>query len=257
MCTFSLNTGFAFNEDIFRQKLKSSNYHSEYNIEHLLHEETSIFAQNNSADQHASLKLVSRWDATNLRLVGDKGLRYKRDFLTIFTVRSHWTRHTFNYFDDTRNTVVRHSREGLTTVVRHSYVHLTTVVRQSRKCLTTVILFMSQSIAFVSHICRMVQIAETIRTVVRHSCVHLTTIVRHLRECLTTVRASHDSRESFARVSYDIPASFIFSQLSLEMVLIMLQSIAFVSHICRMVQIAETELSDVYANVWEGLVTGS
>ena len=71
---------------------------------------------------------------------------------------------------------------------------------------------------------------------------HLTTIVRHLRECLTTVRASHDSLKRFARVSYEIRVSFIFSQLSLEMVIIMLQSIAFVSHICRMVQIAETEL---------------
>ena len=44
--------------------------------------------------------------------------------------------------------------------------------------------------------------------------------MRHLRECLTTVRASHDSRKTFARVSYDVRASFIFSQLSLEMVLI-------------------------------------
>ena len=101
---------------------------------------------------------------------------------------------------------------------------------------------MSQSIAFVSHMCRMVQIAETITTVVRQSCVHLTTIMRHFRECLTTVRASHDSHERFARVSYDIRASFIFSQLSLEIVLIMLRSMAFVSHICRMVQIVETEL---------------
>ena len=44
------------------------------------------------------------------------------------------------------------------------------------------------------------------------------------------------------RVSYDVRASFIFSQLSFEMVLIMSQSIAFVSHICHMVQIAETKL---------------
>ena len=29
-------------------------------------------------------KLVSHWDGTNSRLVGDKGLRYKHDFLTIF-----------------------------------------------------------------------------------------------------------------------------------------------------------------------------
>ena len=106
------------------------------------------------------------------------------------------------------------------TVVRHSCVHLTTVVRHLRKSLTTVVLFMSQSIAFVWHICSMVQIAETITTVVRHSRVHLTTVVGHLRECLMTVPASHDSREIFARMSYDVRASFIFSQLSLEMVLI-------------------------------------
>ena len=47
-------------------------------MEHLLQEETSVFSQNNKADQHASLKLVSHWDATNSRLVGDKGLPYKR-----------------------------------------------------------------------------------------------------------------------------------------------------------------------------------
>ena len=99
-------------------------------------------------------------------------------------------------------------------------MHLTTVVRHLRKCLTTVVLFMSQSIAFVWHICSMMQITETITTVVRHSRVHITTDARHLRECLTTVRASHDSRETFARVSYDVRASFIFSELSLEMVLI-------------------------------------
>ena len=114
------------------------------------------------------------------------------------------------------------------TFVRHSCVHLTTVVRHLRKCLTTVVLFMSQSIAFVWHICSMVQIAETITTVVRHSRVHLTTVVRHLRKFLTSVRASHDSRETFARVSYDVRASFIFSQLSLEMVLIGLNFKTFV-----------------------------
>ena len=37
-----------------------------------------------------TLKLVSHWDATNWLLVGDKGLRFKRDFSTIFTLRSHW-----------------------------------------------------------------------------------------------------------------------------------------------------------------------
>ena len=51
-------------------------------------------------------------------------------------------------------------------------------------------------------------------------------------------RASHDSRESFVRVSHDVRANFnqfYFSQLSLEMV-------AYMSHICRIVQIAETSL---------------
>ena len=71
---------------------------------------------------------------------------------------------------------------------------------------------------------------------------HLMTVVRHSREYLATVRASHDSRETFARVSYDVRANFIISQLSLEMVLFMSQSITLVSHICRMVQIAETKL---------------
>ena len=52
------------------------------------------------------------------------------------------------------------------------------------------------------------------------------------------VRASHDSRETFARVSHDVRANFdqfCLSQLSLEMVL-------FMSHICRIVQMAETSL---------------
>ena len=52
------------------------------------------------------------------------------------------------------------------------------------------------------------------------------------------VRASHDSRETFVRVSHDFRASFnqfYFSQLGLEMVL-------FMSHICRIVQIAESSL---------------
>ena len=40
---------------------------------------------------HDKEKLVSHWDATTSRLVGDKGLRYKRDFLPFFTLRSHWT----------------------------------------------------------------------------------------------------------------------------------------------------------------------
>ena len=50
------------------------------------------------------------------------------------------------------------------------------------------------------------------------------------------VRTSHDSRETFVRVSHDVRANFnpfYFSQFSLEMVL-------FMSHICRIVQIAGT-----------------
>ena len=39
------------------------------------------------------LKLVSHWDATISRLVGDKGLRYKRDFLPFFSHCGH-TGHT-------------------------------------------------------------------------------------------------------------------------------------------------------------------
>ena len=52
------------------------------------------------------------------------------------------------------------------------------------------------------------------------------------------MRASHNSRETFVRVSHDVHANFnqfYFSQLSLEIVLFML-------HICRIVQIAETSL---------------
>ena len=55
------------------------------------------------------------------------------------------------------------------------------------------------------------------------------------------MRASHDSRATFARVSHDVPANydqFYLSQLSLEMVL-------FMSHICRNVQIAETSMQCV------------
>ena len=62
------------------------------------------------------------------------------------------------------------------------------------------------------------------------------------------MRASQDSRETFARVSHDVRANFgqfYLSQLSLEMVL-------FMSHICRIVQITETSLRCVC----EGLATG-
>ena len=68
------------------------------------------------------------------------------------------------------------------------------------------------------------------------------------------VRASHDSRETFARVSHDVPANFgqfSLSQLSLEMVL-------FMSHICRIVQIAETSLRCVcerLRRVGDGIAT--
>ena len=70
------------------------------------------------------------------------------------------------------------------------------------------------------------------------------------------VRASHDSRETFARVSHDVRANFdqfYLSQLSLEMLL-------FMSHICRIVQIAETSLRCVWESlrrVGDGLETGS
>ena len=80
----------------------------------------------------------------------------------------------------------------------------------------------------------------------RHSRECLTTVVRHSCERLTTVRQSCDiratvsrqSRDTFARVSHDVRANFhqfYLTQLSLEMVL-------FMSHICRIVQIAETSL---------------
>ena len=75
------------------------------------------------------------------------------------------------------------------------------------------------------------------------------------------MRASHDSRETFARVSHDVRANFdqfYLSQLSLEMVL-------FMPHICRIVQIAETSLRcncerlrrvgdgfATYAMTWQG-----
>ena len=69
------------------------------------------------------------------------------------------------------------------------------------------------------------------------------------------MRASHDSRETFARVSHDVRANFdqfYLSQLSLEMVL-------FMSHICRILQIAETSLRCVrerLRRVGDGFATG-
>ena len=69
-----------------------------------------------------------------------------------------------------------------------------------------------------------------------HECETFALVSHDSREIF--VRASHDSRETFVRVSHDVRAisfSFSFSKLSLEMVL-------FMSHICRIVQIAETPL---------------
>ena len=82
---------------------------------------------------------------------------------------------------------------------------------------------------------------ECLTTVVKNSCERLTTetfarMSHDSREIF--VRASHDSRETIVRVSHDVRANFkqfYFSQLSLEMVL-------FMSHICHIVQIAESSL---------------
>ena len=68
------------------------------------------------------------------------------------------------------------------------------------------------------------------------------------------MRASHDSRGTFAQVSHDVRANFdqfYLSQLCIEMVLFML-------HICRIVQIAETSLRCVCESlrrVGDGFVT--
>ena len=70
------------------------------------------------------------------------------------------------------------------------------------------------------------------------------------------MRASHDSRETFARVSHDVRANFdhfYLSQFSLEMVV-------FMSHICRIVQIKENSLRCVcerLRRVGDGFATGS
>ena len=64
------------------------------------------------------------------------------------------------------------------------------------------------------------------------------TFVRVSHNCEKFARVSHDSREIFVRASHDIGANFnhvSFSQLSLEIVL-------FMSHICHIVQIAESSL---------------
>ena len=65
------------------------------------------------------------------------------------------------------------------------------------------------------------------------------------------MRVSHDSRETFARVSHDVRANFdqfYLSQLSLEIVLFMLQIFA----LCRSQKLP----CDVFGNVCEGLATG-
>ena len=70
------------------------------------------------------------------------------------------------------------------------------------------------------------------------------------------MRASRDSRETVARVSHNSRANFdqfYSSQLSLEMVL-------FISHIYRIVEIAETSLRCVCERlqmVGDGFATGS
>ena len=78
---------------------------------------------------------------------------------------------------------------------------------------------------------------------------HLTTVVRHLRDCLTTVRASHERREIFARVSHDIRVNFnqfYFLAINLEVVLFMSQSFRIcIAHLSQ-VQITEIKLRCVY-----------
>ena len=91
--------------------------------------------------------------------------------------------------------------------------------------------------------------------------------VRASHDCETFARMSHDCREifmpasqdnrkTFTRVSREVCANFdqfYLSQLSLEMVL-------FMSHICCIVQIAETSLRCVCEHlrrVSDGLATGS
>ena len=87
-----------------------------------------------------------------------------------------------------------------------------------------------------------------------HDCETFARVSHDSREIF--VRASHDSRETFVRVSRDVRTNFnqfYFSQYSLEMVL-------FMSHNCRIVQIAETSLRCVcerLRRVGDGLATGS
>ena len=84
-----------------------------------------------------------------------------------------------------------------------------------------------------------------------HDCETFARVSHDCREIF--VRASHDSRETFVRVSHDVRANFnqfYFSQLSLEMVLILCR--IFVE-LCRSRKLP----CDVFANVFEGLATGS
>ena len=97
------------------------------------------------------LKLVSHWDATISRLVGDKVCDINMTFCHFshcgHTGLCDHNIYLFNYIDDTGTTVVRHSRECLTTVVRHSCERPTTVVRHLCECLTT---FLQILICFIS-----------------------------------------------------------------------------------------------------------
>ena len=87
-----------------------------------------------------------------------------------------------------------------------------------------------------------------------HDCETFARVSHDIREIF--VRSSHDSRETFVRVSHDVRANFnkfYFSQLCLEIVL-------FMSHICRIVQIAESSMRFVcerLRTVGDGLATGS
>ena len=79
------------------------------------------------------------------------------------------------------------------------------------------------------------------------------TVVRLSRECLMTLCASHDSRETCARVSHNIRANFnqfYFVAIKSRTSLI---NVAVYSHICGIVQIEEIKLRCVC----EGLDTSS
>ena len=108
-------------------------------------------------------------------------MRYKRDFLPFFTLRSHWIATYIQLYwrqsHDSRETFARVSHDSRYTFVRASH-DCTTVVRHSRECLTTV---------------------------ARYSCERLTTVVRHSRECLTTfvrILISFIYRNSVSKWSY-------------------------------------------------------